>query len=109
MTCEVALSDETAERCADHDGFDDFEGVAEANDVVGPRVEGPLLGGPAVATAVTAVVVEHDLGDVIEDHSVGALVRRMVEAGAAMKQQYRRSFDHRRTVRDQTCAVDVDE
>jgi hypothetical protein len=48
-----------------------------------------------------------DLSD-IRQGRVGRLVDRVVEAGAAMKQQQRRLFSHGGTVRDELGALDVE-
>jgi hypothetical protein len=73
VTREVALSDHATERSAEHDRPFDLERVTPSNEVIGPRVQRPLLPRPTIAPAVTAVVVEDDLRDAISDHRVVAL------------------------------------
>ena len=83
--------------------------LTQAHDVIGPRIERPLIGCTSVATPVAPVVVEHDLGDVVQHHRVGALVHRVVEARTAVQHEHRGPFDHGWSSRNQAGSVHVDE
>jgi hypothetical protein len=74
---------------AEEDGLIDAEHVAEAGDVVDPRVEVPAVGSALVAASLTAVVEEDELGDVGERREAGA-ERVVVETGPAMQEDHRR-------------------
>ncbi len=107
MALDVALRHEAAERLAQHDGLDDAQRVAQAHDVVGEGIQRPLLGRPAIAAAVAAVVVVDHLCDVGEAAEVRPEAR-VVEAGAAVKQQQRGLLAQHRTVGHELRALDVE-
>ncbi len=108
MARGVRERDHAAERHAEHDRALDSERLAEGVYVVGPLRERPRLRRAGIAAAVAAMVEIDDLGD-IGQGGVGRLVNRMVEAGAAMKQEERRLFPHRRAVGDEFRALDIEE
>jgi hypothetical protein len=106
---EVALGDHAPEGLGDDDGPLDAQHVAQAHQVVGPDVEGPVGLVAGVAPAVAAVVVLDDLGDVGQVGERLGLEQRVVQPGTAVEPDHGRPLDHLRAVRDQPVPVDVDE
>ena len=82
--------------------------IAERAHVVAPLRQVPGLRGTILASTIAPVVQKNDLSD-IRQGRIGGSVDRVVEAGAAVKQQQCRLFPHDGTIRHQLGAFDVEE
>jgi hypothetical protein len=108
MARGVRQRDHAAERGAKHDWTGNSQSVAERPDVIAPLRQIPALARTILAAAIAAMVEIDDLGD-IGQARIGWPVDRVVGAGSAMQHEQCRLFPHHGTVRDQPCALDVEE
>jgi DNA-binding Lrp family transcriptional regulator len=108
MPNAVHERDHSAERVAEHDRTLDPEHVAEVPHGVGAELEAPLRGVAPVRPAVSRKVEVNDLRDLGEPREVGLEVRVVETAGPAVQQDDGRPFAHRRALRCELDAVDVE-
>ncbi len=108
MARRVRYRNHPAEREAEHDRPLDFQRLAKRAHIVAPLREIPLRRIAVIAAAVAAMVEIHDLRSLCEPRKVGLEVR-MVEAGAAVQQDYRRHLAHLRAVGPQLRAFNIEE
>ena len=100
--------DEAAHRMAEHDRPRDPERVAEAADVVGARLEGPLVDRRPCGATVSAQVQVDDLRGPGQAPEVGLEVGMVIGARATVQEHDRRPLPHRGALRDERRPIAVE-